>query len=87
MFHNKNYEKKIKKIVGLTGIRTHALGKASAPNKALQTLTFQGQTSSPIAATFRKLLGGTIADTMLKNYDPMFKMWARIALLYHALLP
>ena len=69
--HGSQYNNE-KKNVGLTGIRTHALGTASALNKALQTLTSQGQTPCPIATTFRKVLGGTIADTMLENYDPVF---------------
>ena len=47
-------------------------GKVSAINDTLQTLTAQGQTPCPIATIFKKLLGGTIADTMLENYDPVF---------------
>ena len=57
---------------GWTGIRTHVLGTASAPNEALQTLTSQGQTPCPIATIFKKILGEAIADTMLKNYSPVF---------------
>ena len=73
MFQNKTMKKNAKKnLGGLTGIRTHALGTASAPNEALQTLTSQGQTPCPIATIFKKFLGGTIADTMLENYDPVF---------------
>ena len=55
-----------KRFGGWTGIRTHAVRTASAPNEALQTLTSQGQT------IFKKYLGGTIADTLLENYDPVF---------------
>ena len=69
---NKTIPEKIKKFVGLTGIRTHALGIASAPNEALQTLTSQGQTPCPIATIFKKCLGGSIADTMLEINDPVF---------------
>ena len=65
-------KKKKKKLGGWTGIRTHALGTASAPNEALQTLTSQGQTPCSTATIFKKFLGGTIADTMLENYDPVF---------------
>ena len=64
--------KKEKKFGGLTGIRLHALGIGSAPNEALQTLTSQGQTPCPIATIFKNFLGGTIADTMLENYDPVY---------------
>jgi len=72
MFQNRTMKKNEKKFGGWTGIRTHALGTASAPNEALQTLTSQGQTPCPIATIFKKLLGGTIADTMLENCDPVF---------------
>ena len=71
-FKIKNEKEKRKKIGGWTGIRTHALGTASAPNEALQTLTSQGQTPCLVATIFKKFLGRTIADTMLENYDPVF---------------
>ena len=70
--HYKIMKKKFKKFGGLTGIRTHALGTASVRNKALQTLTSQGQTPCPIATIFKNFLEVTIADTMLENYDPVF---------------
>ena len=56
----------------MTGIRTHALGRPSAPNEALQSLTSQGRTPCQIATIFKKFLGATIADTVLENYDPVF---------------
>ena len=65
-------KKREKKFGGSTGIRTHAEGTVSAKNDALQTLTSQGQTPCPIATIFKKFLGGTIADTILENYDPVF---------------
>ena len=72
MFQNKTMKKKEKKFGGWTGIRTHALGTASAPNEALQTLTSQGQTPCPIATIFENFLGETIANTIQENYDPVF---------------
>merc|ERR1711893_495086 len=62
VFQNKT-KKKRKKFGGWTGIRTYALGTASAPNGALQTLTSQGQTPCPFTTIFKKFLGDTIADT------------------------
>ena len=65
-------KKREKKFDGSSGIRIHAEGTVSAINDTLQTLTSQGQTPCPIATIFKKLLGGTIADTMLENCDPVF---------------
>ena len=58
--------------MGSTGILTHAQGLAFTSNEALQTLTSQDQTPCPMATIFEKCIGGTIADTILENYDPVF---------------
>ena len=54
---------------GWTGIRTHALGTTSVPNEALQTLTSQGQTPCLIATILERLLGRTIANTVLHEFQ------------------
>ena len=65
---NKNQRKKREKISeGSSGIRIHAEGTVSAINDALQTLISQGQTPCSIATIFKRLLGRTIADTLLEN--------------------
>ena len=78
MFQNKTMKKKKKKkFDGLTRLRTHSPGTASAPYEALetltsQTLTSQGQMPCRIATILEKFLGGAKADMMLENNDPVF---------------